>query len=52
MPIHPSLNNYTNSMANALAWYYAKQGKLRLVEGNQPIEDANGEILAAIGAQV
>ena len=32
--------------------YYAKQGKLRLVEGNQPIEDANGEILAAIGAQV
>ena len=22
MPIHPSLNNYTNSMANALAWYY------------------------------
>ena len=32
--------------------YYAKQGKLRLVEGNQPIEDANGEILKAIGAQV
>ena len=27
MPIHPSLNNYTNSMANALAWYYAKQDK-------------------------
>lgn len=27
MPIHPSLNNYTNSMANALAWYYQKQGK-------------------------
>ena len=32
--------------------YYAKQGKLRLVEGNQSIEGANGEILAAIGAQV
>lgn len=27
MPIHPSLNNYTNSMANALAWYYQEQGK-------------------------
>lgn len=27
MPIHPSMNNYTNSMANALAWYYQKQGK-------------------------
>lgn len=27
MPIHPSLNNYTNSMANALAWYYHEQEK-------------------------
>ncbi len=27
MPIHPSLNNYTNSMANALAWYYQEQEK-------------------------
>lgn len=27
MPIHPSLNNYTNSMANALAWYYQEQNK-------------------------
>lgn len=27
MPIHPSMNNYTNSMANALAWYYREQGK-------------------------
>ena len=27
MPIHPSMNNYTNSMANGLAWYYAKQNK-------------------------
>lgn len=25
MPIHPSLNNYENSLANALAWYFAKQ---------------------------
>ncbi|QNM06713.1 RluA family pseudouridine synthase [Qiania dongpingensis] len=27
MPTHPSMNNYTNSMANALAWYYKEQGK-------------------------
>ena len=27
MPIHPSLNNYTNSLANALAYYYEKQNK-------------------------
>ena len=27
MPIHPSLNNYTNSMANALAYYFQSQEK-------------------------
>lgn len=27
MPIHPSMNNHTNSMANALAWYYKEQEK-------------------------
>lgn len=27
MPIHPSMNNYHNSMANALAWYYRQQDK-------------------------
>ena len=32
--------------------FYAKAGKLRLVEGNQPIEDANRDILKAIGAEV
>ena len=32
--------------------YYAKQGKLRLVCGNQSIEDANAQILTAIGAKV
>ncbi len=25
MPCHPSQNNYDNSLANALAWYFAKQ---------------------------
>ena len=32
--------------------YYAAQGKLRLVEGNQPIENAFADILKAIGAKV
>lgn len=27
MPTHPSMNNYTNSLANALAWYYEEQGE-------------------------
>lgn len=27
MPIHPSLNNYKNSLANALMWYYQKKDK-------------------------
>ena len=31
--------------------YYAAQGKLRLVEGNQPIEDAFHEILRALGVE-
>ncbi len=31
--------------------YYKKQGKLRLVEGNQPIKDANKDILRALGAE-
>ena len=31
--------------------FYQKLGKLRIVEGNQPIEDANRDILKAIKAQ-
>lgn len=27
MPIHPSLNNYDNSLANGLAWYYSSMNK-------------------------
>ena len=33
----------------ALKGFYEKLGKLRLVEGNQPIEDASRDILAALG---
>ena len=32
--------------------YYAQQNKLCMIEGNQPIEDANAEVLRAIGAEV
>jgi adenylate kinase len=32
--------------------YYAAQGKLRLINGNQSIEGANKDILLAIGAKV
>ena len=32
--------------------FYAKLGKLRIVEGNQTIEGANEDILVAIGAKV
>ena len=32
--------------------YYAKTGKLRIIEGNQSIEGANRDILVAIGAEV
>ena len=33
----------------ALKGYYEKLGVLKLVEGNQPIEGATKEILAALG---
>ena len=32
--------------------YYEKQGKLCCVEGNQPIEDANRDILRSLGVKV
>lgn len=27
MPVHPSMKNYTNTLGNALAWYFASQNK-------------------------
>ena len=41
-----------HSTTEVLKDYYAKQGKLRLIEGDQPIEDANADILCAIGEKV
>ena len=41
-----------HASTEVLIGYYAAQGKVRTVEGNQPIEDAQRDILKAIGAQV
>ncbi len=41
-----------HASTEVLKSYYAQQGKLLLVEGNQPIETANEQILEAIGAKV
>jgi len=41
-----------HASTEVLKSYYAAQGKVRTVEGNQPIEDAQRDILAAIGALV
>ena len=41
-----------HASTEVLKTYYAGQGKLRLVDGNQSIEDAFRDVLKAIGAQV
>ena len=41
-----------HASTEVLKEYYAAQGKLRLINGNQPIEAAYEEILRAIGAKV
>ena len=43
--------NIYHASTEVLKGYYAAQGKLRLINGNQPIEAANEEILRAIGAK-
>ena len=41
-----------HATTEVLKEFYGKLGRLCVVEGNQPIEKANEDILAAIGAQV
>ncbi len=41
-----------HASTEVLKAYYAEQGKLRLVYGNQPIEDTHKDILKAIGETV
>ncbi len=49
--VHHRLEVY-HASTEVLKTYYAEQGKLRLVQGNQPIEDAFLDVLKAIGAEV
>ena len=49
--VRDRLNVY-HSRTEVLKDYYAKQGKLRMVNGNQDMYDTNREILEAIGAKV
>ena len=44
--------NVYHAQTEVLKDFYQARGKLRLVGGNQPIEDANRDILTAIGAEV
>lgn len=41
-----------HTRTEALKAYYAKQGKLRIVQGDQSMADTNRDILEAIGAKV
>ena len=41
-----------HDLTEVLKEFYAQRGKLRLIEGNQPIENANQDILKAIGVKV
>lgn len=48
MPIHPSMKNYTNSMANALAFYYQKQDKPFIFRCNNRLDrDTSGLTVVA-----
>ena len=41
-----------HELTEALKGFYQQRGKLRIVDGDQPIDDANRDILKAIGAKV
>ncbi len=48
MPIHPSMDNYENSLANGLAYYYEKQGKPFIFRcSNRLDKDTSGLTLVA-----
>ena len=49
--VHHRLEVY-HQLTEVLKDFYAKRGKLRLIRGDQSIEDANREILVAIGEKV
>lgn len=48
MPTHPSMNNYDNSLANALAWYYQDRGEPFIFRcSNRLDRDTSGITLVA-----
>ena len=49
--VHHRLEVY-HQQTEVLKDFYQVRGKLRIVEGNQPIEDVNRDIMEAIGAKV
>ncbi len=49
--VHKRLAVY-HASTEVLKEYYAKQGKLCLVNGDQPVGDTNRDVLKAIGAKV
>ncbi len=49
--VHKRLELY-HANTEVIKSYYAEQGKLRLVQGDQSLEDTNRDILRAIGAKV
>jgi adenylate kinase len=48
--VRDRLNVY-HSRTEVLKKYYESQGKLRIVNGDQPMQDTNEDILKAIGAK-
>jgi adenylate kinase len=49
--VHHRLEVY-HQLTEVLKDFYRDRGTLRIVEGNQPIEDVNRDIMEAIGAEV
>lgn len=47
MPIHPSTDNYTNSLANALAWYFRDSGSFVFRCTNRLDRDTSGLTVVA-----
>lgn len=51
MPIHPSIGNYENTLANALAWYYKEQGETFVFRCiNRLDRDTSGLLIVAKNA--
>ena len=48
MPIHPSINNYENTLANAVAWYYQSKGQTLVYRAiNRLDRDTTGLLVIA-----